>query len=61
MILDTFVQRVLFSNFKNITAAKQMQIIYSTHSVNFVQPNFMGHKIIILKKNIDGDLNADKP
>ena len=55
--LDTFVQRVLFSNFKNITAAKQMQIIYSTHSVNFVQPN-LGHKIIILKKNIDGDLNA---
>ena len=57
--LDTFIQRVLFKNFKNITNTKQMQIIYSTHSVNFVQPH-LGHKIIILKKNSAGELNVVK-
>ena len=47
--LDFYTQRILFNNLKTLSGAN-VQIIYSTHSTHFIDPD-LGSQIILLRKD----------
>ena len=46
--LDPHTQRILFDNLKKLSN-EHIQVIYSTHSTHFIEPE-MGSKIIMLRR-----------